>query len=201
VNAVAQTNQEQGILAEYEKNQTGIVSRSQYSLAIAYTPSGNDIPPGGVSAKEFDSSKPIYFQVYSTTNKPFVFFILQPQYGFRFSMSSESGEVVMPSRKGAKYGSNFDNLKIFDADYIDTAGRRYPYWNVTARVDFPEVGKRIPPPDDLFDFKKPGKYIMTIEAACFASRYYPPHPGDQSTNYYLVKFPSVRLTVVKKEKE
>ena len=195
--AGGQANQERNILIEYEKNQTAIVSRSKYPLAIAYTPPGNDIPPGGVSAKEFDSSKPIYYQVYSTTNKPYIFFILQPQYGFKISASSESGEVVMPGIKGVKYGSNFDSLKIFDTNHIDTTGRRYPYWSVTASVDVPEIGRRISPPDELFDLKKPGKYTMTIETACFVCRDYPPR--YKSTNYFLVKFPPVTLQVIKKE--
>lgn len=192
--AVAQTNQvEKNILTEFENNQTGVVSR-QDKLAVVYQPS----PEGTrvVLAKEFDSSKPIYFELISTTNRPFVLYILRPEYGFRISASTETGEQIQPTHKGAKYGKNFDALKGYDDEAIPPQR-----WKVIASLPNSNsgYGMPMPAPDELFKFKKPGKYIMTIEAACFASRDFPPRAGDKSTNYYLVKFPPVKLQVVKKE--
>lgn len=192
--ASAHTNNERNVLAEYEKNQTGIVSRSD-TLAVVYKPS----PEGTrvVLAKEFDSSKPIYFDFFSTTNRPFVLYNLRPEYGFRISAATETGEPVKPTHKGAKYGKNFDALKGYDDEAIPPQR-----WKTVAGLpnSYHGYGARMPAPDELFNFKKPGKYTMTIEAACFPNRYFPPHPRPK-TNCYLVKFPPVKIQVVKKEVE
>ena len=128
--------------------------------------------------------------------------MLRPEYAFRISAFSEDGLPVEPTRKGMKYGSKFDTLKEYSDAAINKAGRRPPYWDIASPPSqFSDSGENIPPPEELFNLSKPGKYTMTIEAACFACRYFPPPPGDNATNYYLVKFPPVKLTVIKERKK
>jgi len=192
--ASAQTNQEKNILEWYKTNQTGIVSTSG-RLAIVYTP-----PPYGmnpVSAKEFDASKPIYYQHFSTTNVPSFLYILRPEYQFHFFMLAENGDVVEPTRQGAKYGRLYDDLKTLDwHNTIGINNRGDPMRDIAGIPDRPGTPFSIPSPDDLFKIPKPGKYTLTIQAACFASREWPPQ-----TNYDLIKLPPVRLTIIKREDE
>ena len=193
--ASAQTNQEKNILEWYKTNQTGVVSSSG-RLAIVYTP-----PPYGmnpVSAKEFDASKPIDYRFISTTNVPSFIYILRPEYQFHFFMLAENGDVVEPTRQGAKYGRLYDDLKTLDWHNtigIDNRGN-YIYGPADIPYHHPGPATSIPSPDDLFKIPKPGKYTLTIQAACFASRDWPPQ-----TNYDLIKLPPVRLNIIKREDE
>lgn len=183
---LAQTNSEKTVLAEFEKNHTGIVSRSD-KLAVVYRSSP-------------DSSQPIYVELISTTNVSSLLYILRPEYEFRFSAFSESGEAVELTHKGAKYGRHFDDLKTVDRDAIAMNNRGTPMRNIAIPPgSWIPLGTPMFTPDELFNFNKPGKYTMTIEAACFASRDFPPRPMPPATNYYLVKFPPVKIQVVKKE--
>jgi hypothetical protein len=195
--AGAQTNNERNFLKEYETNQTGLVSKSD-KLAIVYQPS----PEWGrvILAKDFDSSKPIYVEFVSRTNVSSLLYILRPEYGFRFSAISEDGEMIEPTRQGAKYGKKFDDLKTVDREAIAMNNRGTPMRDIAGpHNSWIPVGTPMFTPDELFKFKTPGKYTITIEAACFASQEWPPRPTPPMTNYYLAKFPPVKLTVIKKE--
>jgi hypothetical protein len=201
---IAQTNQEnRDILAELGKEQTGIIAR-QDKLAVVYCSLINHVL---VSAKEFDSSRPIYYGFALTTNKVSVLFLLRPEYGLRISVVNEKGETVAPTRQGAKFGRYFDVLKGFNKDAIDpTKGKahgRAPNWQVVGpRDDISFLGSfAIPAPDELFDFKTAGKYVVKIETACFLKQDFIPNIRSDTTNYTLVKFPPVKLQVIKKEVE
>jgi hypothetical protein len=209
--AFAQTNNERNVLEEFGKSRPGVVSRNEnmaivyqpfpaiyHQLHAIYQPFPGKTPDAQLT--QFNSSDPIYVRFVSTTNKPSLLFMLRPQYEFRFSAVSENGEDVEVTHLGAKYGRYFDDLKSVDNDAIAMNNRR-TFMRSIADVYGSDIdlGTAMLTPDELFRFKKPGKYTMTVEAACFASRDFPPKLGSIKTNYYLVKFPPVKLQIIKEE--
>ena len=85
---------------------------------------------GFVPVAEFDSSKPIFIGFGLTTNEVSLLFALQPEYGFRISAASESGEPVEPTSNGAEYGRKFDVLKGYEKEAINPlyGFGRPPHW-------------------------------------------------------------------------
>jgi hypothetical protein len=196
--APAQKTVKENVLTKYKANQTGIISQ-QGGLAIVYQP-----PPEGtqmVLANRLDSSKPIYYSYYSVSNKPSQLYVLKPEYQFKFNLVTESGVNVKPTRVGANYGMRFAELNTVVPAAIEMNNRGTPMHDIALLPDLSSgYGPSIPAPEKLFSLKKPGKYTMTIEAACFASKDYPPgNRGPLISNYSLVQFPPVKLTIIKKE--
>jgi len=198
----AQTNQDRrDFLDEFDQYKTGVVCRSKEGLAIIYCPPINGTKM--VDARTFDSSKPIHFGFVLMTNRASVLFILRPEYGFRISAVTETGELVTPSSKGSKFGRYFEDIEGFDKSVIDPKREQshgaVPNWYHVSPADHvPGLYDSLPPPDELFNFKKPGKYTMRIESACFLSRESIPHIHSNSTNYYVVKFPIVELNIIRR---
>lgn len=190
------------VLNEMETNKMAIVIK-QERLAVAYCSLVNHT---FVSVKEFDSSRPIYYGFAMTTNKYTVMFLLRPEYGLRISAIGEDGRLVEPTAMGSKLGRHFDDLKGFDKKAIDpNHGKSHdPFFNsqeVTPPYTTAIIEYSISPPDQLFNFKTPGKYVVTIETACFLSRDFIPQIQNNSTNYDLIKFPPVKLQIIKNNDE
>lgn len=120
--APAQTTEKENVLTKYKESQTGIVSQ-QDGLAIVYQPS----PEGThiVLANSFDADKPIYYNLFSISNKPALLYVLKPEYEFRFSVFAASGESVELTPLGANYGKRFDDLKTVDPDAIAMNNREH----------------------------------------------------------------------------
>jgi hypothetical protein len=191
--AFPQKSQSQSSFVDrYENDLVAIVSRSASNLAILFFPpvDGNRV----VLATNFPASQDIRFGFASTANAGSFVCKLLPEFAFRISAVSTSGECVRLTRKGSKYGRHFGEINGFDKRMIETS-RRGPYWTLVAPQDsVPESSNRFPPPDELFDFERPGKYTVTIQAACLASpRIFP----LRTTNFCLVKFPPVKLQITK----
>ena len=187
----------------FEKSQAGGVSKAPTNnILVMYLP--DDAIMNLWSANVFDSSKAIYFGFALTTNKYSVILALKPEYGFRMSAVTENGEPVSPTSKGSRYGKSFDQLKGFDKKAIDPT-RNVPHYSymphfcIVGPTNETPSFEAIATPDELFNFTKPGKYTMTIETACFAKGDYMPNINSSTTNYSLVKFPPVRLQVIKKD--
>ena len=186
------------VLNGMESNKTAIVVK-QERLCVAYCSLANHV---FVPVTEFDSGRPIYYGFAMSTNKYTVMFLLRSEYGLRISAIGEDGRPVELTAMGSKLGRHFNDLKGFDKKAIDPnhGKSRDPFLNpqdVTPPYTPSIINYLISPPDQLFNFKTPGKYIVTIETACFLSRDFIPHILNSSTNYDLIKFPPVKLTVVK----
>lgn len=203
LSAIAQDDETSvNVLNQMETNKTVIVVR-QGRLAVVYCSLVNHT---FVSVKEFDSGRPIYYGFAMTTNKYTDMFLLRPEYGLRISATGEDGRLVELTGVGSMLGRHFDDLKEFDKKVIapNQGKSQDPIRNpqmVTPPYTTAIIEYSISPPDQLFNFKTPGKYTVTIEMACFLSREYIPHIQNNSTNYDLIKFPPVKLTVIKEEKK
>lgn len=146
-----------------------------------------------------DADKPFNYGFQSTISNYFQLFILRPEFGYKISAKGEDGNAVELTRLGAKYGSRFSEINGYKKGIFDmTPGYSHvsPYWAYAAN---PGPPRPLPAPDKLFKFKRPGRYIMSVEVKCL---YRPvPPPGESyKTNLHIVQFPPVKLTVVKEDK-
>jgi hypothetical protein len=123
--------------------------------------------------------------------------ILRPEYCCKISAKTSDGKTVEKTRIGAKYGTEFNNVKKWDKKMFDMTftndshpSHELPYW-LPAKMNWPSI-RKLPAPQELFKFDKPGTYEMEIELQFFA---YPMHTS--STNAYLVKLPPVKVKVFK----
>jgi hypothetical protein len=199
--AQAQTGTNFDWLQMYSEHQLATVSRPSDRLVMFYCPHS---PTGKLlSAKEFDASQKIDFGFILTTNiLHSVLFVLKPEYGFRISAMTESNSVVLLTKLGKRFGSHFNDVGVFDKNVVEVdprdPPRRMPNWvYVSFRDEQPSLGHNLPSPDQLFNLPTPGRYTIIIEAACFVGD--DPIPQINSTNYHLVKFPPVKLQIIKKE--
>jgi hypothetical protein len=147
-------------------------------------------------ASYFPANKSIPFGFISATNYNYEVYILRSEYGYRILCKSEAGEQVKPTRLGARYGAKYDELKEYNNNALDwTVGNgnnaNRPFWAMVYH-DQPSLTRIFPPPDQLFNFDKPGKYTLWIELQCFA-RPYLPYPS----NLYIVRLPAAKLQVIK----
>jgi hypothetical protein len=169
-----------------------VFSKPCSNIFVAYQSSTHD-------SNTFPADKPIEFGSGSETNYDFVVLMLRPEYGYRLFAISEDNKKVQLTRTGEKYGKKFNDIKGFNKSVLDwtrVPGRYNPDnpCRTYARHDMPYISRIFPAPQDIFNFEKPGKYAMWIELQYFAR---PALPG--STNLNLIKFPPVKLTVIKKE--
>lgn len=191
----AQTNENKlHFFENCESNHLGVIAKTS-ALLVVYLPS---FGKGVLSEKELRSDQPISFGFGLITNKVSVVQMPRPEYGFKISAISEAGTPVELSIEGAKYGRFFDNLKGYDKKVVDKSYGRHPYWLIVGPSCDNPTTRIFGIPDKLFIFTKPGKYFVRIETACFLKGDYLPHINSNTTNYNLIKFPPVQLTVINK---
>jgi len=143
------------------------------------------------NASAFPSAQPIGVGFLSMTNRSYKILRLKPEYEYRLLMSDESGNVIPPKPVGARYGEKFNALKGFNASAV-TRDRAFVS---IATPEFPPPNKlTFPAPEVLFRLEKAGRYTLFVEAQCFCGSF--PHT---STNLYLIRFPPVRIPVVKRD--
>jgi hypothetical protein len=195
VTAQAGSTNTENFLEACKMDHIGAISETRSNLLVIFLSKSDDV---GHWAKVFNANKHILFGFALTTNQVSLLFALRPEYGFRLSAATENGKPVELTSRGAKYGRNFDELTGYEKNAIDPSlgGGRSPHWFVIGpSSDRPMFGS-LPSPDELFNLKEPGQYTMSIETACYLKGDYT-LKIDNPTNYCLVKFPPVKLTVIK----
>jgi len=143
----------------------------------------------------FRSDVPIPFGFCLNTNSSYSsyhVFMLRPEYGYELSAKSESGELVRKTRLGASYGGKFTEIKGFDRSKLDMSktGRINPYSTYASR-NF-SITRSLPPPDALFELKKPGRYTVQV-----ALQFYCWPRSAVSNDVWLVRLKPVNLNVIK----
>lgn len=194
----SETNETGSVRERFEREHIAVASKSQNGVVMMFLPSKDRKPD--VSAPIFSAGKPIRFGFCSTGSAPAVLFILLPEFGFRISAFAENGDKVELSHQGARFGKRFADLEGYDKRAIDTSRSKPPHWYIAAPSDtMPTLESTIPSPDDLFNFSHSGRYTMIVEASCFLGKRFPPPAGSHATNYVLVKFPPVKLQIIKED--
>jgi hypothetical protein len=146
-------------------------------------------------AAHFAADQPITFGFLAMTNTDNKVFMLSPEYGYRISATDENGQSVETTSTGRGYGRLFEDIKgVHDKSALDMTWilgyrRAAPYAAYATEV-IPSLGRKLPAPQELFKFRKAGGYTVTVELQCL-----------YSTNLYLVRFPPVKLQIIKTEQE
>jgi len=171
----------------------GIPSHLEGWVVLSKPVSNLSVYFGGVGhdPSAFPADQQIVVGFLSRTNRWHAVVKLEPEYAYRLLLRDEDGEVVAPTSVGNRYGKKFDALKVYDKSAV-TESRSY---RVVAAPASP--GSVLPAPQDLFKLTKPGRYTLFVEAQCF----YGSFPGTYPfTNLYPLRFPPVKLPIVKREK-
>lgn len=150
--------------------------------------------------RHFVASRPILVGLMSVDGIEYNVLPLAPAYGYRVRAESETGAALTPTPLGRTYGQHFDDVKGFDERALVWTGpdgekRKRPLM-AAAPVGGASTVCQFPAPQDLFQFPKPGKYIVWVELQCLSR----PIRGT-STNWSVVRLPPVKLRVVKDGKE
>jgi len=153
----------------------------------------------GRDSKEFGSDSPVRYGFMSANKTYPDIFLLRSEYSCMIFAKSETGESPKPTKLGASYGTKYREVTGYDKDKLDISLRKgdshpdheRPYMIMVAPY-FSGMPRSLPAPEDLFVFNKPGKYKLSIEMQVFCS-------SSRSKSVYLVKFPAVELTIIKKE--
>lgn len=148
---------------------------------------------------DFPSDREIAFGFQSTATHNYQVFMLRPEYGYRFFATAENGAIVEPTALGRQYGSKFGTAHGFDSEVVgmthDYNHNKY-YWTYAPTL-VPALDQLLPAADKLFRFNKPGRYTMRVTLECLCRPGPQPPMNSYPSNFCLVKFPTVTLTVVK----
>jgi len=149
----------------------------------------------------FPADAPLAFGFGTSLDKPLDVIALKKEFGYIISARSLEGFEVEKTSSGRDYGSRINECWRWAEEQFDTTKgqgslRGAPYLNV-AKISTVNFSRRLPPPDDLFHFKKPGHYVLSIEVQCLVA----PYGASNPTNAHVVRLPPVSLQVVKEEKE
>lgn len=183
-----------------------VISKPANHILILFRKPVIGMPEYYKTLSYFPADEPISIGFCSTTDQIYEIYRLAPDYGYRLSARSEDGQLVQTTELGTQCGKKFDKANDYGINAFDRSGAyydgnilRHAYgggysYRTLAIRDEPALQAVFPPPQDLFNFEKPGNYTLWIEYQCF----YRPFP-PASTNLYLVRFPPLKLQVLKRE--
>ncbi|HWY31337.1 MAG TPA: hypothetical protein VNX46_11300 [Candidatus Acidoferrum sp.] len=176
-----------------------IFSETRQSIFVAFWNGSCDTNSTN-SLIGFPSDKKIKYGFASVRAVPFDVLALKEEYGCIISAKSESGEDIEKTPSGDKFGKRFLDVVAFDKSQLDlTKGRgnggpQFPYISVAA-PDGGIFSRDIPPLESLFEFDKPGQFVVSIQLQCFVG----PYGKSTSTSVHLVRFPPVKIHVIKQK--
>ena len=176
-----------------------VLSETRQKIFIGFW-NGISEDSGISNAVDFSVDKSIKYGFGTAQSVPYDVFALNDEYGCSISVKSESGQDVARTSNGQEYGGKFLKVTSFDRKQLDysngrgNGGYQSPYLNVAA-VRGVFLSRELPPLEKLFKFDKPGRYIVLIQLQCFVG----PYGESNATNVNLVRFPLVKLQVIKKD--